>query len=467
MHGAILAIDVGSTRLKAALVAPDGALLHTFAGDSPLHAAAPQASDVLQAVLAASDAVCAGVPPAALAITGATRTHVLTSGEGQALDAIVKLDDARGASFEVDLQRAYGEPERRGLGAFHPLARLVDLEKTQPILYAHTRWQLELKDWLNLQLTGVAAIDAVTEGRDQPRHVSFETVLQRLALRPELCPSSLEPGRIIGTVRETADARHLPAPWLVGVPVVQCGFDAWCASLGMGCVRERHVYNVSGTTEVFGSFSRDDRPMSGIGSLRWTPELFHLGGPCLTGLGTLAWFGRSFLDDADPQGVLDCAAAAGDDTPLCLPFVSGERMPFWRGDLSAQFLGVRSTHGKPEFARALVDGLFAFQRHLVGLLCADAQTLHLSGGAISLRGWQELKAAMFGRPVDVCEAAEPSLVGCAMAAFCAIGRQPSLAAAQDAMAPTYRVIGPDTAVVARLRDTEQKLRPYFLEMSAS
>lgn len=461
MQSTVLVIDVGSTRLKAALYAAEGVTVGSFGADSPLRAAVVQAGDVFEAVIAAAHGVCAGLRPDAIAITGATRTNVLTAADGSALAAVVKLDDARGAGFEAEVQRAYDTPGARGMGAFHPLARLMEARAQQPALYAAARWQLELKDWINLQLTGVAAVDQVAHDRLKPPRLPLEEVFRRLGLRVDLGPAPMPPGQVIGPLRH-GDARL--ASWL-GVPVVQCGFDAWCASHGMGCVRDQHVYNVSGTTEVFGSFSAVDQQLPGIGSLRWTPALFHLGGPCLTGLATLAWFGRSFLGDSDPQGVLDCAEQARDDAPLCLPFVSGERMPFWRADLSAQFLDVRGHHGVPEFARALVDGLMAFQRYLTAMMCPHAKTVHLSGGATGLRGWAELKASMFAMPVANCTLAEPSLLGAAMTALAAVGRYATIDQAQAALEPAYRTVSPNPMVTRRIQAAEQRLLPHFHHLS--
>lgn len=461
MDSTVLVIDVGSTRLKAALVTPQGAWAGQAAADSPLRAAPLQAADVLEAVLQVALAACGDHRPGAIVLTGATRTHVLTAADGSALEAVVKLDDTRGADFAAVVQQAYGRPGARGMGAFHPLARLLVWQAVQPRRLAAARWLLELKDWLNLQLTGRACTDQVTYDRLVPQEIGADPLLHRAGLPAGLLPVPMEPARAIGPLRH-ADSRL--APWQ-GVPVVQCGFDAWSASYGMGCVHERHVYNVSGTTEVFGSFGTRHAPLDGIDSLRWAPGLYHLGGPCLTGLATLAWFGRQFLGDEDPQAVLDCAAQAGPDVPLCLPFVQGERMPFWRADLRAHFLDVQAAHGRPELARALVDGLMAFQRYLVDRLCPEACTVHLSGGALRLQGWAALKAGMLGAPVAVCTIDEPSLLGGAMAGLAALGHtfggRPGMEAAQAALAPVPQRVAPEHATRQRIETAAQRLLPHF------
>jgi len=398
------------------------------------------------------------VRPDAIAITGATRTSVFVAQDGRAIGPAVKLDDGRGTAFQQQLQEAYASPSAAGLGAFHPLARALDARRNDPERYRHTRWLLELKDWVNLRLTGRALCDSVAFARIRPENGDMERLLRILELHAGLAAAPLDAAQVIGAL--TAQGAGEWDSWR-GVPMVECGFDAWCASFGMGCVRERSVYNVCGTTEVFGSFDARARAIAGVPCLLWDRGLYHLGGPCLTGLGTLAWFGERFLDDPDPLAVLGCAAGADDDVPLCLPFVSGERMPFWRPDLRASFIGVHSRHGKPELARALVNGLLVFQRWLLRQLADTPEAVYLGGGGAGLPGWAQLKASAFGVPVRIPNCEEPALLGAAMCANVALGNFSSLHTAQQALAPGYRTLVPDAATAQRLQAIEDQLVPHF------
>jgi xylulokinase len=457
MAAPVLAIDIGSTRMKASLVDAGGRLLSVVAQASPLSAARVEPGPLLAVVADLALQACGPVRPSAIAITGATRSVVCTGHDGAALGPLIKLDDPRGAQFEGALQRAYGAPGPRGLGAGHPLARALDLQAQEPARYGQMRWLLELKDWINLQLTGRAACDSMAQARVAPSPDALARLLATLGLTPGLCAGAQEPGQTLGRVRADAGAW---ARWQ-GVPVAQCGFDAWCASFGMGCVHEHAIYNVCGTTEVFGSFCSGPRAVAGVACLPWGAGLFHLGGPCLTGLGTLAWFGERFLGRADPAAVLACAARAGEDTPLCLPFVSGERMPFWRDDLRASFTQVHSGHGLPEMAGALVDGLLVFQSWLLRRMEPTPQAVYLSGGGATLDGWARRKASAFGTPVRLVDCAEPGLAGAALCAQVALGVHGSLALAQAALAPGWQAVEPQAAQTRRLRAAEQRLVPLL------
>ena len=324
----------------------------------------------------------------------------------------------------------------------------------------------EVVQWIReLDTPGaVAQTDSVALARIAPADGDIGAVLARLGLPADLLGGSAQPGSLIATVGAAAPAAW---QWCRGVPVVQCGFDAWCASYGMGAVQAGSVYNVCGTTDVFGGFVSAPVARQGIACLPWGQGLWHLGGPCLTGLSTLAWFGRQFLGNPDPAAVLACAATAGQDCPLALPFVHGERMPFWRPDLRAQWIGVHAGHGVPEFARALIDGLLLFQHWLIRQLDARPQARYLGGGGSTLVGWAVAKASAFDLPVRIPQDEEPALRGAAMCALTTRRRHASLAQSQAALRPAYREVAPEAALQKRMRALEPRLWPQFDALQAA
>ena len=459
----VLAIDIGSTRLKAALLDAQANVLSSVNQPSPLAGSNILASDVLLATGHAVAQACEGKKPDAIALTAATRTSVFTAHNGQALGEVIKWDDSRGVDYTAALQQAYDAPNVLGLGAFHPLARALDVRDHDPARYQQTRWLLELKDWINLRLTGQARTDNTSWMRMQSAQRSMAQVLHTLGLKPDLLAPPIQAATTIGTLQN-----HINGwPDWQGVPVIACGFDAWCASYGMGCVRAGAAYNVSGTTDVFGSFSADHVDIAGVSCLPWGSGLNHVGGPSSTGLATLAWFGNTYLNHAEPLAVLTCAATAGENVPLCLPFASGERMPFWRADLTPEFIGVASCHGAPEMARALVDGLLAYHGWLLNLIAAVPQTVYLGGGGATLPGWAHLKASGFGVPVRLPGCAEPSLLGAVMCAQVALGYYASLDAAQQALVPGDTVVYPDALASGRLQAVKTQLTPHFEKLYAT
>jgi len=446
-NAAVLALDLGSTWLKGAWVDARGEMGGILRAPSPLAQPGLDAEAVWRAVCALmQDLVQAPEAPArtlAVALTGVTRTHVFLDAAGRPLAPVMPWSDPYGEERAGELARAYGvEGDTTGYGAFHPLARLLQFRLERGAAPAAI---VELRDWLNFRLTGRLATDAVALGRlaGTAAGPALAEVLARLELPAGVLPPSALPAEILGP--SSASGAGLPAR-LQGVPVACGSFDAWCTTLGLGAVAAGRVYDVSGTTEVLGTFAAAPRAVAGMVCLPWTPELWHLGGPCQTGLGTLAWFARGFLDSDDPAATLQAAAASTcDDAPLCLPYVSGERMPLWNSRLMASFHEVKAGHTRRDLARAVAEGLalahrLALQR--LGVL-GGGQPLHMGGGGASLAHWPQLRADAFGMPVRLGACPEPALAGAALAAATALGVYPDIQAAQDAINEGSTVLRPE------------------------
>lgn len=449
---AILALDLGSTGLKGAWVGVRGAMGEILRAPSPLARPGLDAEAIWLAVRALMQDLLqapeAPARPLAVALTGVTRTHVFVDAAGRPLAPVMPWGDPYGEDRAGELAQAYGvEGDTAGYGAFHPLARLLQFRLDRGAAPAAI---VELRDWLNFRLTGRLATDAVALGRlaGAAQGPGPAEVLARLGLPASVLPPAVQPAEILGQLR--AEDAGLPAS-LDGVPVACCSFDTWCTTLGLGAVAAGRIYDVSGTTEVLGTFAARPRAVDGMVCLPWTPGLWHLGGPCQTGLGTLAWFARAFLDSDDPAATLQAAMASTcDDAPLCLPYVTGERMPLWNSRLAASFHEVKATHTRRDLARAVAEGLalahrLALQR--LGVL-GGGQPLHMGGGGATLAHWPQLRADAFGMPVRLGVCPEPALAGAALAAATALGVYPDIQAAQDAINEGSTVLHPEPARAA-------------------
>lgn len=500
IHGHVLALDLGSTAWKAGWVDGNGVVSGLVRQTSPLGQGCRDAEQIWQALIALLRLVAdaADAPPhiIAVALTGATRTHVLTDAHLNAIAPLVPWSDPMGADHAQRVAQACQAQTADGHGAYHPLARLLHLQDAHRP--ATPSSLAEIKDWLNARLCGVLASDAVTAGRiaPMPQSRSLADTLAALGMPAHAIPATVPPDTVLGVVTGDAwqDSR------LHGVPVVTGSFDTWAATVGMGAVRVDGVYDMSGTTQVMGRFTAEPTALQGMVSLPWSAGLWHVGGPCQTGLSTLAWFARTFLGSDTPQATLDAAQAAMQDTPpLCLPYADGERMPLWDASLSASFHDVRAAHGVADLARALVEGLVMAHRLALDCLGVRSQAalqrasmakssaplqgavrqgavsaadgapghgddanqipvIRMSGGGARLPFWCAQRASGFGLPVQIDASPEPALTGAAVTAWSALGLRHGLdwhGGAQDA---AQRIL-PDPA---RQRYYDARM-PLFLQ----
>jgi xylulokinase len=265
--------------------------------------------------------------------------------------------------------------------------------------------------------------------------------------------------------------------------VYACSNDTWAAVAGLGALRAGYAYNISGTAEVFGVIGTQAASAPGLMTVDWGAGLYQIGGPGKNGADTVAWL-LSLLA-AQAGGKTDVSAAmaallAGPRDPqpvLFLPYLQGERVPYWDAALRGAFVGLNRRHGATDLAWAVLEGL-AFLNRIVlerGEEAAGRKVpeIRFGGGAAANPAWCQVKADVCDRPVVVGEHAEPGIVGAAAVAWTGVGRYGTLDEAQQTMARPGRRYEPDAqrsvaySDLYRLyRRAEDALAPISRELAA-
>ncbi len=454
----VLAFDLGGTRFRAALVNGAGGISHACHIDSPVGDAGRLGWDEIDAdawwrgLQTLADTLAAQAGPAfgsveAVAICGVTRTQVFVDAQGVPLRPAITWRDAR-TSEQVGQWLASmpaSHPEARQVNAFHPWARVAWLLHTEPQHADRVHAVLEPKDYLNFRLTGRMASDTVSMARLAASAQPCKTgpdLLTAAGASPAWVPDLLDPLDTVGAVQA-----GLPGALarLAGRPVVACSNDTWAAVAGLGALRPGYAYNISGTTEVFGAVGAEPVQAQGLMSVDWGGGHHQIGGPGQNGADTVAWLlpllGRLGEDGMAGVGpaMSELLDAPRDRQPvLFLPYLQGERVPYWDPHLRGAFLGLNRRHGPADLAWAVLEGV-AFLNRIVleraeSALGGPVSEIRFGGGAASSAQWCQVKADICERPVVVGHADQPGILGAAVAAWTALGRHSSFAGAQDALA---------------------------------
>ncbi|MBO9355392.1 carbohydrate kinase [Bordetella petrii] len=458
----VLAVDLGGTRFRAALVDMAGDAAQSCAIDSPPGVAAHPGWDEIDAdawwrglqTLADTLADRAGAAfdaIEAIAICGVTRTQVFIDAQGAAIRPAITWRDARAAADVAAWRAAMpaSHHEAAQINAFHPWARIAWLLRAEPQQAARVRTVLEPKDYLNFRLTGRAASDTVSMARlaaAAAPDASQADLLTAVGAPAAWVPPLLGPLDVVGPVRA-----GLPGALarLAGRPVVACSNDTWAAVAGLGALRPGYAYNISGTTEVFGAVGAEPVQAQGLMTVDWGHGHHQIGGPGQNGADTIAWLlpllGR--LHGPDSAAVADALdallGAPRDPQPaLFLPYLQGERVPYWDPHLRGAFVGLNRRHGPGDLAWAVLEGVAFLNRVVLeraeAALGGAVQEIRFGGGAASNARWCQAKADICERAIVVGRAEQPGVVGAAAAAWTALGRHASFAAAQDALARVAR-----------------------------
>ncbi|GAA4971558.1 gluconokinase [Actinoplanes utahensis] len=177
-------------------------------------------------------------------------------------------------------------------------------------------------------------------------------------------------------------------------------------------------------------------------------------------------------DDRDAELLEEAAGIiAGSEGLLCLPYLLGERAPWWRPGMRGAYLGLRREHGRPHLVRAAVEGVcqqLALVRDSFDTEGAQLTEIRATGGAAASKLWVSVLASALDLPVTVADVPEGTALGACLLARHALGELPDLDRAA-ALIPTGRHTEPDpddAALYRRLRPLVEKSALAVLDVVA-
>lgn len=448
---AVLAIDLGGSSLRVALLGRDGS---TLASAARAHHTGEEADPaawwemLLEATAELPRAHVVAIIPG-----GFGRSQVLVDADGAPVRPAQCFPDSRAGAEAVLLAEAargtWGE-----MTAFHPLARLLWVKRHDPAAFARARHVLTPKDWLVLRMTGRVAADRISSAwaLDRRGHRRSLSLFYRAEFDAGLLPQLHEPWEVVG--------RCVNLPGFDGVPVLAGALDTWCASLGVGAAAPGDAYLISGTTDAGGVLTEEATEAEGLVTLPWGHGLFHTGGPSGAGADCLDWL-AGILGQPDAASVVALAEHAVTLAPLLfLPALAGERAPSWSAASRGGFVGLDRKHGPAELARAVLEGVAFADRDLLGGLPFDR--LFLGGGGARSDLWCQIRADVVGCGVTRAASEQPGLLGAALVGWTALGHFADLPAAQAALAQGGDSFRPDSTQFSRY----QRLFEGFKEVQA-
>lgn len=473
----LIGIDIGTTAVKAVMIAPDGELLVSYSGDhrtvrkAPGHAEQDPAAwlDHVQAALAR----CAAHPRAgqvsAIGITSQVNTHCFCDASLTPLAPAITWQDTRASAEAAQLDACLSvEAKTAALGApipidaSHALSRMVWMAAQRPDLWAQSRHLLLPKDWVIAQLTGHVGSDPLSAVGLAGADLCYAPAILALVPRAaELLPALRDPLQIAGVVRSGPFA---------GLPVATGTMDAWAAMFGLGVAEDGEAMYLSGTSEILGLISARHAPTPGVITFPgWRGITLHAG-PTQAGGASLDWLGR--LLDKTPAALGELAAGVRltASSPLFLPHLEGERAPLWDPASRGSFVGLSSATGPADLAACVMEGV-AFSARLAFEAVARSgdravDLLRHGGGGAGSDHWCQIRANTMGRSLARVATPQAGAMGAMVMGGVAAGILPDLVTATRALVQVDRVFAPDEAA-ATLADQRFELYRDLYQATAS
>jgi xylulokinase len=417
----ILAIDVGTSSLKAVLYAGDGRVAgsatvrYAYSAEQPGWAEQDPKEwwQALQAALSALGRDGLALREIeALSFTGQMHTAVLLDCEGEVIPPTILWLDRRAAAETEELQTLLRLPPYQ-LNSTFTLPKLVWLRRHRPEALDRTCSLLWPKDYVRFRMTGEICTDLTEPGGAALldwRSRSY--ALDRLplagldaAVLPPIRPGDAGGGRLLP---EVACQWGLPpeAKVVVGMGDVAALFGAAPPKPG------RVMCSLGSSSMVFVPVEGDPRPdprhrlhIYPFGPYPMLGGVSSTTGSSLTWAHTLLGRGRPF--EACLAEALEVAPGAGG---VCfVPFLAGERNPYWSDRLRAGFHGLQLAHDARHMLRAVMEGVAYSLRVFLDLFEQMGVAVHevaLAGGGASTPGWPQMIADVCQLPVSIYAGSE-------------------------------------------------------------
>ena len=482
----LLAFDVGTSSVRAALVAESGKIL-AFAAKE-LEQVIPRFGWSQQSPRAWWDGLVFSVRQVLGQVAHGADRIAAVAGCGQMHGAVL-LDQAGELVLEEvpiwndkrtrDLvDRFSAEQDTKALRPIvanpptvaWPAFKLAWIKQNLPQAYEAARTVLMPKDYINFKLTGERRID-LTEASssylfDIRRDKWSLKVLELLGLDPGKLPATAQPAEVLGVITKEAGAiTGLRA----GTPVAVGAGDFPMALLGSGVTSPGTGCDITGTSTlitILGEHPAADPVISNVRAITGGWAAFTI----LDASGDAMRWVRRFSHPQEPDSydqmiALAKEVPAGADNLLFLPYLNGERLA-QQPNSRAQFFGLTSQHTAAHLYRAVMEGVAFASKKNIDLMKSRGYQLNrivTAAGGARTRLWLEIKATIYNTTILVPSEPECGVLGCAMLAGLAAGFFSSLESACSQLVRYEGEILPNPAWA----DRYQKLQSLFDDLYQS
>ena len=473
----LLGIDFGGGASKSTLLSECGDIICESTVEYPT--LYPEAGACEQSAADWIDALCkntaailskSGVDAsdiAAVAIDSATHTFLPCDGEFKPLCNAIHWTDSRSRAQADALREKYGDAifakTYHKPDTIWTLPQLVWLGENRPQIFSRIKYIFFEKDYIRHFLTGVFCTDYI----EAQGSMLFDC--ERMCWDGELCslagidasvlPPIKRPTDIIG---EVTDAAARATGLRSGTPVICGTTDTVMEVFASGAVEKGDVtvkLATAGRICVIADRAYPDRHL--INYSHVIEGLWYPGTATKSAAASYRWYRDTFGGD---YRELDEGAAkipVGCDGLIFHPYLNGELTPYADSRLCGSFTGMRATHTRAHFTRAVLEGvalsLLDNKLYLDTLDIPYNSTATLIGGGAKGRLWAQISADVLGITLKTTQSSDSSL-GSAMLAGVAVGVFKDAKSAAALCVKPKDVIYPNAENTAKYRRIFEKYK---------
>jgi xylulokinase len=468
----ILAVDLGTSGCKTALVSVEGEVVGWEFDSVPMHVfangGAEQDPDAWWATFLSTTKrliarrIVGAEEIVAIACSTQGECTVPVNEDGEALMHAVSWMDTRGRAWLPKITGGF--PRIAGYNAFRllrwirltggapsltgkdPAGHMQLIKYAYPEIYENTHKFLNALDFMNLRLTGrfVATADSiltswVTDNRDPDAIRYSDTLIAGAGIDRDKLPDIVPCAEVIGTLQTDVAQELGLSP---KTSVVAGAIDTTAAAIGSGAVGDYALHACIGTSSWVAAhvpFKKTDLATSLASVPCAVPGRYLLTALQATAGGNLSYLRDNILypdDELETGACPDDAyermnqmveqAPPGSNGVTYAPWIFGERAPVEDPTVRASLFNLSLENSRADVVRAVYEGVALNTRWLMEpvnrFLGQDGAAINLVGGGSLSKSWCQIFADVLGIPVrQVDDGIQANVCGAAFIASAALG----------------------------------------------
>ncbi len=366
----------------------------------------------------------------ALAIDSATHTWVMCDEDFKPLRPAIHWTDSRSVAEAEQLKKEYGdmifEQSFHHPGTIWTLPQILWVREHEPEHFSRMRYIFFEKDYIRYGLTGVYCTDYIeAQGSmlfDCRANKWSEKLMAIAGVNEEQLPPLKKPTDVIGAVTvEAAELTGLAA----GTPVICGTTDTVMEVFASGAVSPGDVTVKLATAGRICVITETPYPNRHLVNYAHVVEgLWYPGTATKAAASSYRWYRDTFGGSYEELNRGAQEVPIGCEGLMYHPYLNGELTPYGDVSLCGSFIGMRATHTKGHFTRAVLEGVALSLLHSKKTLeemgiSIDKPATIIGGGA---KGdlWRQITADCLGIELKKTVSSDSSL-GSAMLAGMAIG----------------------------------------------
>ena len=429
----LLAHDLGTTGNKATLYSSDGKLIasdvYGYQTHYPKHNWVEQnPEDWWKATCISTQRLLekSRVHPtdvAVISFSGQMMGAVMVDKSGVPLrDCIIWADmrsekqaaDIAGKISSEDVYQISGNP----ISASYTIEKVMWIRDNQPDIFRQTHKFLHAKDYLVSKLTGKFVTDYTdasgTNAFDLMQRQWSTPLVEATGLPFEIFPDAHPSISVVGEVTSAASKE---VGLRAGTPVVIGAADGCCAAVGAGVVREGNAYNYLGSS----SWIALATPEPLLDPKHRTVTFCHVDPEMMMPIATMQCVGGAYQWFKDEIGQIESkageasgvspfellnlkaeATVPGSHNLIFLPYLLGERTPYWNPNARGAYIGLTRGHTREDLTRAILEGAIFGLRTMVDTFLdqgVQIDEVRVIGGGAKGRLFCQIQADVFQRSI--------------------------------------------------------------------